>query len=216
MATQNASDQNYANNSDGWQLAGGTTARQLTVTGANITLTGAGTNVYTFPAATDTLAGLTAIQTLTSKTLTGPVIDQFGTASGVGAAWSSWTPTFTNLTVSSSTVTAAFIQLGKTVFYRLAVVLAGGNAPSGAVSFTLPVTSASYAGTSTLPIIGTSQYFITLGYLGVVVWVDTTHANFIVTNAASTYAIANNISATVPSTFTNGSELHAEGFYQAA
>lgn len=67
MATQNASDQNYANNSDGWQLAGGTTARQLTVTGANITLTGAGTNVYTFPATTDTLAAIAATQTLTNK-----------------------------------------------------------------------------------------------------------------------------------------------------
>lgn len=74
MATNNSSNQQYANNSDGYALGGGTTARTLTVTGANITLTGSGTNVYTFPAATDTLVGRASTDTLTNKTLTTPVI----------------------------------------------------------------------------------------------------------------------------------------------
>jgi hypothetical protein len=39
-ATQNSSNQQYTNNSDGFVLAGGTTTRSLTVTGGNITLTG--------------------------------------------------------------------------------------------------------------------------------------------------------------------------------
>lgn len=68
MSTNNSSDQQFANNSDGFGLGGGTTARTLTVTGANVTLTGSGTNVYTFPAATDTLLGRASTDTLTNKT----------------------------------------------------------------------------------------------------------------------------------------------------
>lgn len=68
MAANNSSDQNYVNNSDGYALAGGTTSRSLTVTGANITLTGSGSNVFTFPGSTDTLAGISVSQTITNKT----------------------------------------------------------------------------------------------------------------------------------------------------
>lgn len=70
MATNNASDQNYANNADGFQIAGGTTARKLTVTGADMTLTGSGTNVFTFPSATGTLVSRTSTDALTNKDLT--------------------------------------------------------------------------------------------------------------------------------------------------
>lgn len=147
---------------------------------------------------------------------TAPVISQFGSASGVGAALASWVPTWTNLTVSGSTVTARFIQVGKLTFYRISVVLAGGNAPTGSVSFTLPVTSASYTGTSTLPVIGDAKYFISSAFRGSVVWVDTTHGRFVVDNTASTYSTDANLSSTVPGSFTNGSELHCQGYYEAA
>lgn len=66
----NGSNQNYANNSDGWQLSGGTTARKLTVTGADMTMTGSGSNVYTMPASTDTLVGRASTDTFTNKTIT--------------------------------------------------------------------------------------------------------------------------------------------------
>lgn len=74
MPTNNSGNQKYTNNADGWDLSGGTTARKLTVTGADITVTGSGTNVYTFPAATDTLVGRTSTDTLTNKTLTSPTL----------------------------------------------------------------------------------------------------------------------------------------------
>lgn len=75
MATNNSSNQDYSNESDGFILGGGSTKRDLTVTGANITLTGSGTNTYTFPAATDTLVGRDSTDTLTNKTLTSPVLN---------------------------------------------------------------------------------------------------------------------------------------------
>ena len=67
MAKNNSSNQDYTNNSDGWDLKGGTTKRKLTLTGADITLTGSGSNTYTYPASTDTLAGLGTAQTFTAN-----------------------------------------------------------------------------------------------------------------------------------------------------
>lgn len=48
---------------DGYKLGGGTTKRTLTVTGADMTLTGSGTNVFTMPGATSVLLGITATAT---------------------------------------------------------------------------------------------------------------------------------------------------------
>ena len=57
MATvkQNSGNQDYTNNADGWDLSGGTTIRKLTHTGGDMTITGSGSNTYTFPAVTATL-----------------------------------------------------------------------------------------------------------------------------------------------------------------
>lgn len=131
--------------------------------------------------------------------------------------WKSWTPTWTNLTVSGSTVTARYTQIGKTVYYRVCVVLGGGNVPTGTnIRFSLPVTSATYAGTVTLPYIGDATYFITNAYTGRVRWFNTTTAQLNVDRDDATYGFEATTSSTVPNTFTNGSEIHAEGFYEAA
>lgn len=48
---------------DGYKIGGGTSKRTLTVTGADITLTGSGTNVYTFPGSTSVLLGIASAAT---------------------------------------------------------------------------------------------------------------------------------------------------------
>lgn len=84
MAQQNSSNQKYNNNADGWDLTGGTTPRKLTTIGADIILTGSGTNVYTFPASTSTIASLALTETLTNKTLTSPLISS-STSGAIGS-----------------------------------------------------------------------------------------------------------------------------------
>jgi hypothetical protein len=74
MTTNNSNNNQFDNASDGFDLSGGTTKRKLTVTGADVTLTGSGSNVYTMPSSTDTLVGRASTDTLTNKTLTSPVI----------------------------------------------------------------------------------------------------------------------------------------------
>lgn len=134
------------------------------------------------------------------------------------AAWSSWTPTWTNLTVSGSTVTAKYQQIGKTVFWRLNVILGGGNAPTGALSFTLPVTSANYAGNASSQRIGTAEYLDAgvTGYVGSVAWASTTTGRLFVTLASGTYGQDADLSATVPHAWGNTDEIHASGVYEAA
>jgi hypothetical protein len=54
-------------------------------------------------------------------------------------SWSSWTPTWTNLSVGDGTVTAKYFKLGKLVFFELRLVLGSTTSVSGAVSVDLPV-----------------------------------------------------------------------------
>lgn len=75
MARNNSSNQDYTNNADGAQIEGGTVKRILKWIGANITLTGSGTNTYTMPSATDTLVGRDSVDTLTNKTISGTTND---------------------------------------------------------------------------------------------------------------------------------------------
>ena len=67
--TQNSNNQKFTNNADGFDLAGGTTARKITLSGADVDIVGSGTAVITFPSATSTLATLDLAETLTNKDL---------------------------------------------------------------------------------------------------------------------------------------------------
>jgi len=59
---------------DGFILGGGTTKRTATFTGANMTFTGSGTNVFTMPGATSVLLGITATATAGSIIFAGSTL----------------------------------------------------------------------------------------------------------------------------------------------
>ncbi len=61
MATQNSSNQEYTNNADGFSLAGGASKRKLTVSGADVSIVGGGSDTYNFPGGGGTLATLQAV-----------------------------------------------------------------------------------------------------------------------------------------------------------
>lgn len=64
MAKNNAINVAATANADGFDLTGGTTARKLTVTGGDATLSGGGAAVISFPSATGTLATLSLEENL--------------------------------------------------------------------------------------------------------------------------------------------------------
>lgn len=75
MGKQNAANQDYTNQADGWDLTGGTTSRRkFAVTGADVTVSGNGLNTHVFPSTSQTLVGRNSTDILTNKTLTSPVI----------------------------------------------------------------------------------------------------------------------------------------------
>lgn len=112
MAKNSSVNLDITNNADGFDVSGGTSARKLTVTGANVTLTGSGTNVYTMPAATDTLVGRDSTDTLTNKTLTTPTIAQINNSSAPGVKLQVRTQTDNSNSITSATTAGVFIQYG--------------------------------------------------------------------------------------------------------
>jgi hypothetical protein len=56
MAKQNSVNLPVTTNADGFDITGGTVARKLSVTGADIAIVGTGAQTYTFPATSCTLA----------------------------------------------------------------------------------------------------------------------------------------------------------------
>jgi hypothetical protein len=75
VVRQNSSNQSYKNNADGWELSGGTTPRKLTTTGGDVSVTGAGSNTYTFPPVTTTLQGLCQVVAQSTSATVSPTIE---------------------------------------------------------------------------------------------------------------------------------------------
>jgi hypothetical protein len=216
--TNNGSNQNYANNSDGWQLAGGVTPRTLTVTGGNITMTGSGSNTFTFPAASDTLVGRASTDTLTNKTMTASsnVIGP-STLENSQWAWSSWTPTWTNLTIGNATVAATYTQIGKTVNFVVNVTFGSTSSMGTNPTFSLPVNAVTTGmifpevvwGNAGMSVSGVGTVFF-----GIVIYGSATTAEITTYNVAGTYPSLSGITSTAPFTWTNGSILVCTGSYQ--
>lgn len=138
---------------------------------------------------------------------------------GSSWAWQSWTPTWTNLTVGNGTVTARYIQTGKTVCYRVFILFGSTTSISGSVEFTLPVTAAAYPSSSaSFAVVGDARMEdnATAAYFGIVDLFTTTTGRVLVTNTGSTYAGVSGLSSTVPMTWTTNDVLQAEGVYEAA
>ena len=183
-------------------------------------------------------------ETLTNKTLTSPVINTgfSGTAKATGAeittgtndtkivtpkaladatvgklgsAWASWTPTFTNFTKGSATITAKYTQIGKTVHFRLAIVLAADSIMGSSPSFTLPVTSVS-------PEVGYQigfAKFLDSGvsfFFGEVSWANTTTAGITALFSDQTPLRSSTITASSPFVWTTTDALYLTGTYEAA
>jgi hypothetical protein len=141
------------------------------------------------------------------------------TGTGSGWAWASWTPTWSSLTVGNGTVTARYMQTGKTVFARLSVVFGSTTSISGDFTFTLPVTAAAHAGAAALPPLGWARAYdvsAAVVYEARVLLNTTTTTVTRFMAAGGTYVTQVTPSSTVPFTWTNPDELSYEFVYEAA
>lgn len=124
---------------------------------------------------------------------------------GLGGAWASWTPTWTNLTVGNGAVVASYTQIGKTVRATISFLLGTTSAVGTSPTINLPVTPKSTstyarayfgqgealdAGTAVYPLVIESAPGSSTGEIKAI-------------GASGTYANTLNISATIPMTWGN-------------
>lgn len=136
---------------------------------------------------------------------------------GSGTAWSSWSPSYTNITVGSGSVSAKYQQFGKTVFYRITIVFGAGMSIASGALISLPVTSVAIPGTADRQVIGygTYQDTGTANYYAVVRWNTTTTMKLMSLDGANSTGY-NTVSNTIPFTWVSTDEIHLHGMYEAA
>lgn len=138
-----------------------------------------------------------------------------GGVTGMFGAWTSWTPSLTNMTLGAGgTLACKYVQLGKTVHARFCFTLGSGSAVGTAPVFSLPVTSVSppvtnmYIGVARLNTTGTSAAWFT--------WGSTTSAGIVTADANSTFTRETSITAANPFTFASGDAIAGTFTYEAA
>lgn len=154
--------------------------------------------------------------------ISGAAIDPSKIAGGSASmlsAWQSYTPTFSNLTIGNGTLVAKYNQIGKNISVRVSIVFGSGSSISGGVSFGLPVTAATYAGSGGLTLLGSGllydqsaarPYGCTIGML------TTTTGEIRTLAADQPYLYSFPLSSTVPMTWTSLDEISFSFSYEAA
>lgn len=140
------------------------------------------------------------------------------TTGELGGAWTTWAPTWTNLSVGNGTLVAKYTRVGKTVEARMHLTFGSTTSVSGSVDFTLPVTAVALDGSADIASIGNAVYYdgATNISFGRVQKRSTTQAMFHAIVASGTYLSQANLSSTIPFTWNTSDQLTAHFSYEAA
>lgn len=139
-------------------------------------------------------------------------------AFGSAWAWTSWTPTLSGRFDDADwTKTCSYVQIGKTVFFRMKLVATTAAPMGGGTTdalFTLPVTAASgYAGTDQTAGIGGGGFYDSGTAVFAATVVISSSSNAI--GRIRTSALAA-VTSTSPFTWTTSDEITVSGTYEAA
>jgi hypothetical protein len=141
--------------------------------------------------------------------------DNFAAAFPTDAVWTTWAPTYANLTVGSGTVVARYIQVGDLVTARYSIVFAGDSAMGTAPTVSMPVTAISANSNTPLGLLRIEDA-ATANFVGHVNQASTTTFGTQVHSASGTYVGPLGITSTVPMTWTTSDVLAFEAIYEAA
>lgn len=160
-------------------------------------------------------AAVLASNVVTTAKLADDAVTPAKLLAGTGTSWpwQSWTPTWTNLTVGNAVQTCKYIQIGKTVHFRVSLILGSTSSVGTAPAFTLPVPAVTMTINTML---GVSTYIdSTTGVVqGFVCWNSTTTA----LPVPSTTSYFGGLSASNPFVWSgpNGDAILCTGTYEAA
>jgi len=132
-----------------------------------------------------------------------------------GGAWTSYTPTFTNLTVGNGTLVSMWFRSGRFVAFKVKLTFGSTTSVSGAVTASLPV---AYADGTELNL-ATGLLFDSSLPVRVVALLSpatTTTVNVTAFDVTGTYGNGSALSSLVPFTWATGDIMLFSGFYEAA
>jgi len=140
----------------------------------------------------------------------------FDTIYPVNGAWTTWTPTFTNLTVGNGTLSAKYKQIGdKTYSVAVQVTLGStssvGTSPSFSIPFTLTNTSARCIGSGSVYDTSAAAMFKTCLQVK-----SSTEFYFGLNYVTGTNVGVRGLTATIPMTFATGDIIYVEGTIEIA
>jgi hypothetical protein len=127
--------------------------------------------------------------------------------------YTSWTPTWTNLTLGNGSLTARYTQVGKTVRFDVQLVFGSTTSITGSYpSFTLPVALAKSTSMANYYFLdsGTQKYFNSA-------YMESASVVYLIAGyAAANYVQESGVSSTVPFTWTTGDYFIVSGSYEVA
>ena len=135
-------------------------------------------------------------------------------ATGLGytGAWTTWTPTWTGLTVGNGTVIARYNKIGKVCHLFLKFTFGSTSSITAAKPyFTLPLTGSNdnLAANLWISDVGTNDF-------AGLVQIGTTAGFLVVQNASSTYSYISAITSTIPMTWTTNDSFTTNFSYEVA
>ena len=136
------------------------------------------------------------------------------TAGEPGGAWKAWTPTHNITLGTGGTLAATYMQLGKTVFFKILVTLGTSPTMPTGPTFTLPLEAkaiTSHVGASVLLVDASAAY-----YSGVAILNSSTVLTVQALKSDATYLSTAGVTASVPFTWTNADLVIINGFYEVA
>lgn len=204
----------------GTGISGGGTSGAVTITNSMATEIAAkgdlivGTGSATF----DNLGVGTNGQVLTADSTVSPTGLKWASAASPSYTWTSFTPTWANLTVGNGTVTAFQITIGNLYTYYINLVFGSTTTVAGHIKIPNPVASAGYSAISS-PISkvicydsSAAKQYEAYGETG-----DAgTRNNLLISDVSGTYADATVVNATQPFTWATGDELRVVAQYRIA
>lgn len=132
-----------------------------------------------------------------------------------GAAWTSYTPTLTNVTLGNGTLAGRYARVGKFIYFTIVLTFGNSTSFTGQPNLTLPVTAVS----ASQGLAGQSLHLLDSGtalYFGILNKTSTTTIVLEAIGTASTYASVTAVSATIPFTWTTNDTVYIGGSYEAA
>jgi hypothetical protein len=138
-------------------------------------------------------------------------------ANGIQAAWTAYTPALTNITLGNGSLAgSAYIQIGKTIKFRVLLTLGSTTVISGGMQFSLPVAALTALGSGNYPVgdssLRDSSASATV-YGGCRMLASATGIAPTYNNTATS---STDCTATLPWTWAVGDTVWIEGEYEAA